>query len=127
MDDTDVPQRTVGKLRKNADKARQIRLEKQINEHKKQEIQRRKQREAYLKSLSNNFPMAWALVRESVERGSGRGYGQACQTLIDVSEAYTLFATRKQFRQELKKFMAGHLRRKALIQRLVKAGIWQEQ
>jgi hypothetical protein len=26
-----------------------------------------------------------------------------------------------------KKFMAGYLRRKALIQRLVKAGIWKDQ
>jgi hypothetical protein len=29
--------------------------------------------------------------------------------------------------KELEKFMAGHLRRKALIQRLVKAGIWKGQ
>jgi hypothetical protein len=28
---------------------------------------------------------------------------------------------------QLKKFMDGHMRRKALIQRLVKAGIWEDQ
>jgi hypothetical protein len=30
-----------------------------------------------------------------------------------------LYATKKQLQKELEKFMAGHLRRKALIQRLV--------
>lgn len=28
--------------------------------------------------------------------------------------------------QELERFMAGHMRRKALIQRLVKARIWKD-
>ena len=45
----------------------------------------------------------------------------------ETAEAYDLFATKKQFQNELKKFMAGHLRRKALIKRLVKAGIWEEE
>jgi len=70
---------------------------------------------------------AWESVREPVERGSGRGYDEACRTLVDISEAYALFATRKQFQKELKKFMAGHSRRKALIKRLVKADIWKDQ
>ena len=33
----------------------------------------------------------------------------------------------KYLQKELKKFMAGHMRRKALIQRLVKAGIWEDK
>jgi len=45
----------------------------------------------------------------------------------ETAKAYDLFASKKQFQKELKKFMAGHLRRKALIQRLVKAGIWEEE
>jgi hypothetical protein len=31
------------------------------------------------------------------------------------------------FQEELEKFMAGHMRRKALIQHLVKAGIWEDK
>jgi uncharacterized Zn finger protein len=77
--------------------------------------------------LSRDFPKAWASVKEPVERGSGRGYDEACGKLVDIAEAYALFATQKQFQNELKKIMAGHLRRKALIQRLVKAGIWKDQ
>jgi hypothetical protein len=30
------------------------------------------------------------------------------------------------FRQELGKFMAGNQRRKALVERLVRAGLWQD-
>ncbi len=125
--DTDAPRRTVRDLRHNAEKAGQSRLEKQKRDRKQREIKRREKRKAYLKNLSNDFPKAWALVKESVERGSGRGYDEACRKLVDIAEAYKLFATNKQFQNELENFMAGHLRRKALIQRLVKAGIWKDQ
>ncbi len=124
--DTDAPWRTVGELRQNAEKARQIRLEKQKRDRKQRKIKRRKEHEAYLKNLSNDFSKAWASLREPVERGSGRGYDEACRKLVDIAEAYDLFATKKQFQRELENFMADHLRRKALIQRLVKAGIWKD-
>ena len=126
-DRSEAPRRTVGQLRQNAAKAQQIRMEKQKRDHKRREIKRRKEREVYLKNLSKDFPKAWESVREPVERGSGRGYDEACYAMVDISEAYALFATKKQFQTELKKFMAGHTRRKALIQRLVKAGIWKDQ
>jgi hypothetical protein len=125
--DTGASRRTVGELRQNAEKARLIRLEKQKRDRKQREIKRREKRKAYLKNLSSDFPKAWASVKEPVERGSGRGYGEACRILVDIAEAYALYATKKQFQKELEKFMAGHLRRKALIQRLVKAGIWKDQ
>ncbi|MGM0427883.1 MAG: hypothetical protein ACQEQ7_11675 [Thermodesulfobacteriota bacterium] len=124
--DTGTSRRTIGELRQNAEKARQIRLEKQKRDRKRREIRRRKEREAYLKKLSKDFPKVWPSIREPVERGSGRGYDEACRILVDMAEAYDLFAMKNQFQKELKKFMAGHLRRKALIQRLVKAGIWNE-
>ena len=125
--DTDAFRRTVGELRQNAEKACKIRLEKQKHDRKQREIKRREKRKAYLKNLSSDFPKAWESVREPVERGSGRGYDEACRALVDIAEAYDLFVTKKQFQKELKKFMTGHLRRKALIQRLVKAGIWKEK
>jgi hypothetical protein len=125
-DDAEIPRRTVGELRQNFEKARQIRLEKQKRDREQREIKRREQREAYLKKLSNNFPKAWESVREPVERGSGQGYDEACRILVDIAEACALFSTEKRFQEELKKFMAAHLRRRALIQRLVKAGIWKD-
>jgi hypothetical protein len=62
-----------------------------------------------------------------VERGSGPAYDEACRALVDISEACALLANKKQFEKELKKFMAAHMRRRALIQRLVKAGIWEDE
>jgi hypothetical protein len=103
-DRAEASRRTVGELRQNAGKARQIRLEKQKRDQKRREIQRREQREAYLKKLSNDFPKAWASVREPVERGSGRGYDEACCDLVDIAEAYALNATEKAFQKELKEF-----------------------
>jgi hypothetical protein len=125
--DTDASRRTVGELRQNAEKACLIRLQKQKRDRRQRDIRRREKRKAYLKNLSRDFPKAWLSVREPVERGSGRGYDEACRKLVDIAEAYALFAAQKQFQKELKKFMAGNLRRKALIQRLVKAGIWREE
>jgi hypothetical protein len=85
------------------------------------EVKRREKRKVYLKNLSSDFPKAWASVREPIELGSGQGYDEACRILVDIAEACDLIATKKQFQKELKKFMAGHLRRKVLIQRLMNA------
>ncbi|MEZ4567581.1 MAG: hypothetical protein R2860_11700 [Desulfobacterales bacterium] len=46
---------------------------------------------------------------------------------VDLSEAYANNSSQKQFQAELKKFMAGHGRCKALIQRLARAGTWEDQ
>jgi hypothetical protein len=119
------PRRTAGELRKNAESAETIRLEQEKRERNKREINRRKERGAYLKNLSKDFPKVWKAVQQTVERGSGPAYDEAGRALVDLSEAYSLHASKKRFREDLKKFMAGHMRRKALIQRLVKAGIWE--
>jgi hypothetical protein len=124
--DADAPRRTVGALRQNAQRARYIRLEKQKRDRDQLETKRCEKRKEYLKNLSSDFPKAWASVRELVERGTGRGYDEACRILVDIADAYALYVTKKDFQKELEKFMAGHPRRKALIQRLVKAGIWKD-
>jgi hypothetical protein len=126
-DRAETPRRTVGRLRAGADAANKIRHEKQERERKQREIKRRKEREASLNALAQDFPKAWKAVRQNVERGSGLSYDEACRALIDISEAYSLHANPKTFQQEMKKFMAAYMRRKALIQRLVKAGLWEDQ
>ena len=124
-DRNEAPRRTVGELRKNAEAAQKIRLEQKKRKQKQRALKRRKEREAYLKKLSKDFPKAWKAVQQTVERGSGPAYDEVCRALVDLSEAYSLHVSRKRFRQDLKKFMVDHMRRKALIQRLVKAGIWK--
>jgi hypothetical protein len=125
--DADASRRTVGELRRNAENARRQRLGKRKLDLKRSEVENREKRKAYLKNLSSDFPRAWASVVEPVERGSGRGYDEACSVIADIGEAYALFSTEKLFQEELKRFMAGRMQRKALVRRLVKAGIWRQQ
>jgi hypothetical protein len=124
---TETPRRAVGELRKYADGAEKIRQEKEKREQERREIKQRKEREAYLKALAENFPKAWKSVQQSIERGSGLAYKEASRVLADLAEAYSLHGSQRIFEQELRKFMASHMRRKALIQRLVKAGIWHDK
>ncbi len=53
--DADASRRTVGELRQNAEKARQIRLEKQKRDRKRREIKHRKSREAVPEELVQRF------------------------------------------------------------------------
>jgi len=123
----DGPRRMVAELRKHAEAAERIRQEQKKREQERREIKRRKEREAYLKALAEDFPNAWKSVQQCVERGSGLAYEEACRVLADLSEAYALHGSPGVFEQELTKFMAEHMRRKTLIQRLVKAGIWGDK
>ena len=124
---SEAPRRTVEELRKNAEVAETVRIEKEKIKEERREAKRRKEREAYLKVLSNDFPKAWKAVQQNVERGLGPAYEEACRALRDLSEAYSVHASRMAFQQEMKKFMLSHMRRKSLIQRLAKAGIWHEK
>ncbi len=120
----EVPRRTVGELRKNAETAEKLRFELEKREQERREVKRREERQKYLETLANDLPNMWEAVQQTVERGTGQAYDEACRILVDFSEAYSVHVNRKNFQQELRKFMEGHMRRKALIQRLVKAGIW---
>lgn len=123
----EAPRRTVGELQANAEAAQKIRLKQQATEQKRRDSRARKARETYLKNLSGDFPKAWRAVQKAAERGTGGAYEEACHLLVDLSEAYANYASKKRFQKELKNFMAVHVRRKALIQRLVKAGLWKAE
>jgi hypothetical protein len=122
----ETPRRTVGELRTNSETAERIRLEKQKRQKEQRELKRRREREAYLKSLSQDFPKAWKAVQQTVERWSGLAYDEGCRALVDLAEAYALNASVERFQGELRGFVADHKRRKALIQRLVQAGLWND-
>ena len=123
----DVPRRTVGEIRKHAEAAERIRHEQEKREQEKREIKRRKERETHLKNLAGDFPKMWKSVQQYAERGTSLAYKDACRLLVDLAEAYSVHESRGIFDQELRRFMTAHLRRKALIKRLVKAGIWKEK
>lgn len=59
----------------------------------------------------------------TVARGSGLAYKEACQALVDLSEAYANYRDPETFQQELSQFIGDHIRRKAFIKRLIQAGL----
>ncbi|MBU1170869.1 MAG: hypothetical protein KKD44_15015 [Proteobacteria bacterium] len=126
-DDHDVPRRSVAELWKNAEKAKLIRTEKEKHARKLREEKRRKERDTYLNNLSNDYSKAWKSVAMTLERKSGQAYDEACRGLVDISEAYALQKNTKAFQKEMKQFMAKYSRRWALIQHLVKAGLWKDK
>jgi len=126
-DDGKSPRRSIGSLLANAETAEKIRLEKRKHEKRECEVKRQKEREAYLKKIAGDFPKAWKSVQRTVERGSGSAYDEACRALVDLSESYSIHGSRENFEKHLRKFMADHMRRRALVQRLVKAGIWNDK
>lgn len=123
-DSDEAARRSVEELRENSEAAKKKRLEREKHEQEQRKIKRRKEREA---NLAKDFPKAWNVVQQQLARGSGLAYDEACRALVDISEAYALHESRDDFSKKLKRFMASHMRRKALVQRLVKAGIWYEK
>lgn len=122
----EAPRRTVGEIRAYSETAKNIRLEREKREEEQRDLERRLEREAYLKKLSQDFPKAWKAVRQTVERGSGLAYEEGCRALVDLAEAYAIDANVEGFHGELRRFVAEHKRRKTLIQRLVQAGLWKD-
>lgn len=115
--------RTVKEIRENADSAQKMRLERERLERKRQEEKRRQKRQAHLKELAQNTYQAWKEIQRTVARGSGLAYKEVCQALIDLSEAYANYKDPESFQRELNHFIGDHMRRKALIKRLIQAGL----
>lgn len=115
--------RTVKEIRENADSAQKMRLEEERSKQKRQEEKRRQKRQAHLKELVQNTCQAWEAIQRTVTRGSGLAYKEACQALVDLSEAYANYQDPETFQQELNQFIGDHIRRKALIKRLIQAGL----
>lgn len=113
--------RTVAELRKRAEAAKEARSQRERRLQEQAEAKRRKEREAYLARLADNFPDAWQTIKQRIEIGSGKAYDEACRFLIDLAEAYDLSSGRKDFDKELRGLMAVYGKRKSLVQRLVKA------
>ncbi len=124
--ETIVSQRTVGELLKYADEAKNIRLEQKKKKKAMIEAQRARENEEYLASIAKDFSKAWNEIQKKVDKGSGAAYNEACRALVDLSEAYTLYKNKILFSQDLKVFMNNNIRRRALVQRVVKVGLWHE-
>jgi hypothetical protein len=119
--------RSVEKLWTLAEQAKGLRLIEETRIRRQAEAERKRQRDAWLARLAADFPRTWKAAHEDASKGHAHAYDAACRQLLDLRDAYSQHATLATFQQELQKFMSQHSRRRALAQRLVKAGLWRDK
>jgi len=117
--------RRVVELWQLAEQAKSVRLIEEAKARRQAEAERKRQRDAWLANLAADFPQAWKTAHDEASKGHAHAYDAACRQLVDLRDAYNQHATPTAFQTEFQKFMTEHLRRRALVQRLVKAGLWR--
>ena len=116
--------RSVAELRELAKSASGVRLEREAKERAKQEAERRRQREAYLRLLMADVDKRWEAIDAQAQRGSASGYEQAVRALTELAEGYALMSSPKAFERALRRLLVRHATRGALMRRLTDAGLW---
>lgn len=118
--------RTLAELRKQAESAASERRKREAKARAKQEAERRRQREAHLRQMMSTAKAHWKTAETQAGRGVASGYDQAVKVLADLAEGYALTSSPAAFARDLERFLVPHGKRKALLQRLIKAGLWSE-
>lgn len=118
--------RTVAELQNLAASAAETRKTKEAAQRKRADSERRAKRKTYLRTLASDFDQCWRNADKRAERGIASAYDDVRRALVDLSEAYTLCASRTDFDQKLAQFMARHGKRGALVRRLVEAELWKK-
>lgn len=118
--------RTVATLRALASEAELHRLARAKQERARQEAEKRKERIAYLNSLSADLTRRWQAIHQHTERATATAYDQAHKAIADLADAYTLNADRKAFNTAMQEFMQSHSKRSPLVRRLVESGLWRK-
>lgn len=118
--------RTVADLHKLAASAAETRKRREAVQRKKAEAERQARRETYLRTLAADFERCWQIADKRAERGIASAYDEVKRSLVDLSDAYVLCATRADFDRKLVQFMARHEKRGALVRRLADAGLWKK-
>lgn len=119
--------RTVAELWSLAEQAKGLRLIEEAKARQQAEAERKRQRDSWLAKLAADFPEAWKAAHEDANKSHAHAYDAACRQLVDLRDAYSQHATLAVFQKEFQKFMTEHRRRRALVQRLVKAGLWRNK
>jgi len=115
--------RSVAELWQLAEQAKQVRLIEEDKARCEAEAERKKRRDARLANMAEDFPRAWETAHEEARKGHAHAYDAACRQLVDLRDAYKQYAAPSAFQKEFQKFMAEHQRRRALVKRLVEAGL----
>jgi len=122
----ELPRRCVAQLRALAETASQERIMREAERRNIAEQERHAQREAHLRTLAKDFERCWQAVEEHATRGIASAYDAAARGIIDLADAYKLCSTAKEFDRALRRFLVRHIKRAALVRRLVEAGLWEK-
>ena len=121
--DAELRRRTVAGLQKLAVSAAETRKKREAAQRKRAEAERQAKRKTYLRMLAADFDQCWQNADKRAERGIASAYEEVKCALVDLSEAYTLCASRADFDRKLAQFMVRHGKRGALVRRLADAGL----
>lgn len=119
--------RSVAELWQLAEQAKGLRLIEEAQARQQAEAERKRQRDTRLTKLAADFLRAWKTAHDDANKGHAHAYDAACRQLVDLRDAYSQYSTLAVFQKEFQKYMAEHSRRRALVQRLVKAGLWRDK
>ena len=100
--------RTVAELQKLAVSAAKTRKTQETARRKRAEAERQAKRETYLRTLAADFDQCWRNADKRAERGIASAYEEVKCTLVDLSDAYALCASRADFDHKLAQFMSRH-------------------
>jgi len=117
------PDRTVDELRQIAEASAEARQQRETARRSQEKSEREARRQAYLRTLANDFESHWRAAESCAARGIGSAYDDTARALTDLAEAYALCASRAEFDRRMEQFMAEHGKRGALVRRLVEAGL----
>src|SRR6266550_1915766 len=80
--------------------------------------QERLARQRHLQEIHDHQDNYWHQVDPAVERGTGSGYAEALQLLIELREAADQFKETEEFQERFRAWVRPHLRRPAFVKRL---------
>ncbi len=80
--------------------------------------QERVARQRHLQEIHDHQDNYWHQVDLAVERGTGSGYDEALQLLIELREAADQFKETQEFQERFRSWVPPHLRRPAFVKRL---------
>ncbi len=91
-------------------------IKSQLEREKREQEQMARQR--HLQEIHDRQEDYWRQVDQAVGRGTGSGYDEALQLLIELREAANQFKETRQFQERFRAWVPPHLRRPAFVKRL---------
>ena len=120
-------QRSAAELRAVAYAGEELRVAQQAQERARDAAAVHAQREARLRSMAGNVAQCWHALAQTAQRGTSSAYDEAARAMAELAEAYALTSSRQEFDRALAAFILPYAKRKALLRRLVLAGLLQDR